>query len=132
MAKNNGSTYHLPSAAAGEELSSSEQEPKEEDEGWVLYGGTWVQKGKGKGKGQGKGKGKSERDPRESLCPSCGTKGHNAQQCPKPELPWSERPCHRCGEKGHVLEVSQESQSSSIAGGGSRYTSDDGTMGALR
>ena len=38
--KSGGFTYYLPSAAAGEELSSSERDLKEEDEGWVLYGGT--------------------------------------------------------------------------------------------
>ena len=99
--KSGSAASHLQSSATAEELPSPEQGPREDDEGWVLYNGTWFQKGKG-GKGKGKGKGKSVRDPCEYLCPNCGVKGHTAQQCPKPEVPWEERPCHRCGEKGHI------------------------------
>ena len=60
---------------------------------------TGSKKGKGKGS-KGKGKGKGLRDPKDYVCADCGTKGHTAQQCPKPRVPWEERPCYRCGEKG--------------------------------
>ena len=48
----------------------------------------------GKGMGKGKGKGKDGKGKGETLCANCGQKGHTSQQCPKPPLPWSERPCH--------------------------------------
>ena len=103
--KGNNPAYHVPGQPHGEEPSGFEREANEDDEGWVLYNGNWIQKGKGKGKGKfdkGKGKGKYQRDPKDALCANCGNKGHPTAQCPKPPVPWEERPCHNCGEKGHL------------------------------
>ena len=65
------------------------------DDAYLCY----VRKGKGKGKGKDrgdKGKGKTAK------CHNCGSTGHMQAACPKPQVPWNERPCHNCGGKGHL------------------------------
>ena len=34
-------------------------------------------------------------------CANCGATGHDQNQCPKPRVPISERPCFVCGKPGH-------------------------------
>ena len=83
------------SATGGEAESQPYDDTAVWDDAWACF----VYKGKGKGKGKsvkGKGKGKT------TICSNCGSKEHWTQQCPKPAVPWAERPCHNCGKKGHL------------------------------
>ena len=38
----------------------------------------------------------------EIRCGNCGMKGHSSQECRKPKVPLSERPCFLCGKPGHT------------------------------
>ena len=33
---------------------------------------------------------------------NCGSKDHLGPQCPKPAVPFNERPCYKCGKTGHI------------------------------
>jgi hypothetical protein len=83
----------------GESHEEGSGEPVHDEVYWDDAYLCYVRKGKGKGKGKDrgdKGKGKTAK------CHNCGSTGHMQAACPKPQVPWNERPCHNCGGKGHL------------------------------
>ena len=75
----------------GEPAAASAAAPK------MLALGDRAQGAEGKGEGKGdKGKGRTMK------CNNCGSSEHLQAACPKPRVPWEERPCRQCGDKGHL------------------------------